>query len=326
MDRIDESERKKNSLSRREFLKIAAVGTGAFLVGNSLLGEYIDGLDPEIPQITDIISEYKIAWQARPWVWINLAIASGFINDRVIHPNEEISLIDLMGFDGMKDVPRDNTDPRKGYIAAQMSNPLKLDGWGYGLCLASTAIFRACLESPLRIMERGTHYDIYGDYFKDFPTGTDAAVFYPEPGDKLPKTDLKLMNPTDVDLKLGLNIFDAFGNLLQTPEKDTNEIWFKATYLDQLTRVLRKKINIVSGVELPRQYLPEEAFGNRKIVVQASISGHKPDYNTKMGPVKHGDSTVVNGVTQYVFERLLSIHDSIRGEMSFTEKFISQYR
>jgi len=322
---ISSPEKIKNSLDRRGFLKLASVGTGSFLVGNSLLGEWIENLNPDIPMLVDAISDYEIAWQARPWVWVNLAIASKFIDNTVIHPKEEVSLIKLLQFDNMANVPRINMDPRLGYVAAQMSNPLKLDGWGYGLCLASTAIFRACLESPIHITESGTHYDVYPDYFKDLPTGTDAAIFYPEPGDTIPQTDLKLLNPTDRDLKLRFQLFDAGGNELLIPDSSLSEVWYKATYLDQLVRILRSNIKESTNCELPRQFLPEEAFGNKKIIVRAGVVGAKPEYNVSLGPVKHGDSTIVDGVMQYAFNRSLTIKDVSGEERVFYENFVSQY-
>lgn len=309
-------------MSRRDFLRLSSLGLGGlFIGGNTLLGKYVSELDPDIPTVDDALSEYKIGWQARPWVWVNLAIASKYLNGFVIHPGEEVSLLKLLRFDQMSNVPHDNTDPSRGYIAAQMSNPFELSGWGYGLCLASTAIFRACLDAPIRITERNTHYDIYKEYFQDLPIGTDAAIYYPEPNDSLPKTDLKLINPTTNDLAIHFKLYDAFGGALPVPPHEVSELWYKATYLDQLVRILRKKVNEVSGLDLPSQFLPEQTFGNQKIVVQATISGKKPEYDVFLGPVRHGDSTIVDGVEQYSFKRELRI-----GEKLYQESFISQYK
>jgi hypothetical protein len=129
----------KSNISRKEFLKISGIGTGAFLISNSLIGEYLSKLEPEIEEVKDSLSDYKIAWQARPWVWINLAIASEKLDGTVIMPGEEISINKLLGFEDMQNIPRDNTDPQKGYIAAQMSDPTKLE-LGIWLCLGSTIL------------------------------------------------------------------------------------------------------------------------------------------------------------------------------------------
>jgi hypothetical protein len=316
----------KSKVSRRDFLKISGVGTGAFLISNSLIGEYLSNLNPEINPVKDALSEYKIAWQARPWVWINLAIASDKLDGTVIPPGKEISVNNLLGFDKMQNVSRENTDPQKGFIAAQMSDPAKLDGWGYGLCLGSTAIFRASLESPLLITKRGTHYDIYSDYFKDMPIGTDAAIFKPDPGDNLPETDLKLKNPTNFPLKLSFRIYDEFGQRLKPPSGDVSQLWYKASYLDQLVRVLRRKVDEKTGVQLPNQYLPEYTFGNKKIIVQSAIGGNTLDYSVNLSPVKHGASTMVNGIQQYAFSRELILRENNEEVKNYTENFISQYR
>jgi len=315
----------KSKLSRRDFLKVAGVGTGAFIISNSLIGEYLSKLDPQIEKLENSLSEYKIAWKARPWVWINLAIASEKTDGIPILPGQEISINKLFGFDEMDEVSRQNTDPSKGFIAAQLSDPSKLDGWGYGLCLGSTAIFRASLRSPLLITERGTHYDIYNNYFKDMPIGTDAAVFKPDPGDTLPETDLKLKNPTNTELILHFRIYDEFGKKLEPPKDNVSQMWYKASYLDQVIKVLRNKIESTANISLPDQYIPEYSFGNKKIIVQNGISGKNIPYSAKFSTVKHDDSTIVNGISQYAFTRDLTIYDN-QNISNFNEKYISQYK
>ncbi len=320
------SDGRKKGLSRREFLKMFGLATGAFVLGNSWLGEFVEGIEPELEAIPQALSEYQIGWQARPWVWINLAIAAQRLDGVRIAPHEEVSLNKLLGFDEMQGLSRENTDPRKGYIAAQMSDPSKLDGWGYGLCLGSTALFRACLDSPLEITERGTHYDIYPDYFKDMPIGTDAAVYKPDPGDPLPETDLKLRNPTDTPLSLHFGVYDVTGESLHPPEREVSQVTYKATYLDQLVRILRRKVETTTDAELPKQYLPEYVFGNRKIVVRAAVGGTYNDYQVNLSPVKHGDSTYDPkfGTTDYVFNRTLTLGKG-QGSRIIYEQFVSNY-
>jgi len=320
------SKERSHSLTRRDFLKIFGLGTGAVIIGNTWLGEYMDGLEPKLEKIEDSLSEYKITWQARPWVWINLAIASKRIDGVEISPGQEVSLNNLLGFDEMRSVSRENTNPEKGYVAAQMSNPSQLDGWGYGLCLGSTAIFRACLYSPLQIIERGTHYDIYKDYFKDMPIGTDASIFKPDPGDLLPETDLKLKNPTNRPLSLHFRIYDAFGNKLEPPDGEISEVWYKATYLDQIVRILRKKLDATTGLDLPRQFVPESVFGNQRIVVRSAVCGSGINYKVSLGPVKCGDSTYdpEYGTYDYIFTRSLTLDEGEKKRV-IVETFRSNY-
>lgn len=315
----------KPRVTRRDFLRLSGLGTGAFLLSNTLIGSYLSNLKPDIPKFNDSLSEYKIPWQARPWVWINLAIASQRIDGTLIQPGKEISINDLLGFEEMKNVSRENTDPRKGYVAAQMSDIYKLDGWGYGLCLGSTALFRAALYSPLLIPERGTHYEMYPDYFEDMAIGTDAAVFFPDLNDTIPETDLRFKNPTNSPLTLNFRIYDEFGRRLEVPAHELSQIWYKASYIDQIVRILRRKVKEQTSIALPKQFLPEYVFGNSKIIVQAAVAGKDVNYKVNVSPVKHGDSTIVGGVKQYTFNRELEITQAGENK-KYSENFISQYK
>ncbi len=310
----------KIRLSRREFLKLMGFGSGAFTLAslsNSLLGEVLDSIEPNLEKIPNCLSEYMIGWRARPWVWVNLAIASKFIGGLRIDPGKEFSLNQALRFKEMSNVSRENTDPNLGYVAAQMSDPTKLDGWGYGLCLASTAIFRAFLRSPLLVLERHTHFDIYPEYFRDpeYPLGTDAAIFYPDPGDNLPQFDLKFLNPTDKPVFLHFSVVDPFGEIILPPGRELSLFSYKAVYLEHLVRILRRELE-EKGAGLPSQYFPEDTLGNRKIFVRAAFSGEVEGYRVSLTSVRRD----MDG--NYFFQRELSLQN---GE-TFREVFVSEYK
>lgn len=308
---------KNNRLSRRDFLKLfgVVIATEAF---NSMLGQQWDSMVPTIEKPNHCLSQYDLAWQAKPWVWINLAIASERINNTIIKPGTTISLNDLLGFKEMQNVSRQNTDPAIGYIAAQMSNPLELSGWGYGLCLASTTIFRAALQSPLSILQRRTHYDIYSDYFsRDFPVGTDAAVYYPDTIDGIPEADLILRNNTDNPINMVYKVVDSSGKILKPPDAEVSDATYKASYLYHLIQILRKKIP-----KLPKQYVPEFTFENQKIVSSCAFVGPDIPYTVSISPVKKHDS----GSPYYFFNRKVTIKNTDGTKSEYREDHVSNYK
>lgn len=310
-------------ISRREFLKWLGTTMATLTAGeifNILIGERIEAQEPNLPPLgKDTLSQYVVAWNAKPWVWINLTLAAQKINGLKIPPGEELSLIEALQLNQMSHVPRTNTDPRQGYIAAQMSE--EIGGWGYGLCLASTATFRAALKSPLEIKTAGTHYDIYPDYFEDpeWPLGTDAAIFNPDPGDTAPKVDLVLKNPTNQEITLVFQVYDSGGRLLSPPDHQLSLAFYKANYIYHLVAVLRRKIDQLTGWELPRHYLPEYTLYNRRIIVRAGFTASSPEkinYQTYLTPPQPtGDS---HGNVS--FKRILILNGR-----RFTEVFTSQY-
>lgn len=315
----NDSKAKLGVISRRGFLIGIGSVIGAGLAANSMAGEFVKGSKPELPSLKNAISEYVIPWDARPWVWVNLAVASGFIDGTVIQPGQEVSTINMMKLDQMDLVSRENTDPRKGYIAAQMSNPTALDGWGYGLCLGSTALFRAALSSPLEITDRHTHYDIYPAYFEDLAEGTEAAVYSPDPGDTVPVVDLKFRNPTAEPLTLNFRIFDHTGQRLNTPQYEIPDAIYKATYMDQLIKILERRLKLLTGYEIPQQYAPQYMFGNKRIFVQAGVSGERTPYEVKMGRVNRMRDP--NNGVQYGFTRELKLPGNV-----ISERYLSEYR
>lgn len=303
-------------LSRRDALAVMFTGGLGLIAANSWLGRRISELDPYIPRVDNSLSEYSIAWDAKPWVWANLSIASELLNGQIIEPGQEMSVISALKLDQMEEVSRANTDPSDGYVAAQMSQGI--DGWGYGLCLASTSLFRAALDSPLLVTERATHFDIYPDYFSDLPIGTDAAIYEPDPGDNLPKTDLKFLNPTMEPVSLRFEVFDESGEKIKVPEEALPGFYYKGAYLDWGVNVARRELSERSGFELPPQFLPEYSFGNKRIVVQAAVVGTQTDYDV------HTSSVEQTNTGEYYFTRTLELGRQASGGV-YKESFISQY-
>jgi hypothetical protein len=106
-------------------------------------------------------------------------------------------------------------------------------------------------------------------------------------------------------------VYDEFGQRLKPPKDKVSQFWYKATYLDQIVRILRRKVDETTGVNIPKQYLPEYTFGNKKIIVQSAISGNSIDYSVDLGPVKHGDSTVAD-LRNIRFQEIYLLHKMMK--------------
>jgi len=314
-------------LTRREFIRLglAAALSTSIPVTNSLLGERVARSELESPLIAGSLARYQIAWDAKPWVWINLAEASEFLNSTVIKPGGTFSLIDSLRFDKMSGVSRENQNPALGYISAQMSNFNRLSGWGYGLCLASTTIFRAALQSPLQVLETTTHYEAYPDYFdQKWQLGTDAAVFNPDPGDLAPRVDLRLRNPTNSPIHLSYSVFDFSGNILKPPRQEISDAIYKASFLDHLTRVLRRMAKQKFEVNIPYQYVPQYTFGNKRIFSVAEIFSSDPvDFSFEISRSKAIPGDTNGNVT---FSRRLIVNSPSTETKQFTEHYRSRYK
>lgn len=312
---------KDKKVSRRDVLKMMVGGTAGLLL-NSAVGEWLERASPEIERPDNALSTYEIGWQARPWVWVNLAIAARHLDGLKIGPGEEVSLIKAIQLDKVGGLNPDNNDPREGYVAAQMSKVNELSGIGYGLCLGSTSLFRAALQSPLRITEQGSHNIRYDDYFNDMPVGTDAAVFFPTEGDTTPRTDLKIFNPTDKQMELRFGVYDEAGKKLDVPNREVPIAEYKASYLDMVVRLLQKKLNKQFGMNVPDQYFPQYMFGNKKITVAAAVVGERVDWNVNMSePTRVAD---INGEPNYELRRKLQIGKGNETK-TYEEVFRTQY-
>ncbi len=114
------------------------------------------------------------------------------LNGVLVSPRAEFSLLDTLGATLYKKLPSGD------YVA---TNGEDSNAYGYGICGASTATYRAALLGGFKITERKAHYKEYSNYL--FPYGglLDAAVYF----DVAAKTDLKFLNDSDSHLYMVSN-------------------------------------------------------------------------------------------------------------------------
>ena len=111
----------------------------------------------------------------------NMRVALKACNGSVIEPGAIWSFNDCTG---------DSNDPANGYKKATVINDRKLEeGYGGGICQASTTIFQAAAFANMGIIERHNHYWASGYAF----AGEDATIDYPN-------LDLQLRNNTDYQM------------------------------------------------------------------------------------------------------------------------------
>ncbi len=112
---------------------------------------------------------------------INMATALKACNGSIIEPGATWSFNKCTG---------DSNDPANGYKKATVITDRKLsEGYGGGICQASTTIFKAAALANMTITERYNHYWASGYAF----AGEDATIGYPD-------IDLKLTNPTSYQM------------------------------------------------------------------------------------------------------------------------------
>ncbi|HJY98291.1 MAG TPA: VanW family protein [Patescibacteria group bacterium] len=110
----------------------------------------------------------------------NVVLAASRINGTLIAPGEEFSFNETLG-----DVSQ-FTGYKQAYIISEGKTIL---GDGGGVCQVSTTLFRALLNSGIRVTDRTAHAYRVGYYEQGFPPGLDATVYGPSP-------DLKFKNDT----------------------------------------------------------------------------------------------------------------------------------
>lgn len=108
----------------------------------------------------------------------NIKIGAAKFNGLLLKPNEEISFNALLGEIG----------PQQGYLPELVIKKNKtIPEYGGGLCQVSTTLFRAAVNSGLKITERYAHaFPV--KYYN--PQGFDATIYPPHP-------DLRFINDTD---------------------------------------------------------------------------------------------------------------------------------
>lgn len=112
---------------------------------------------------------------------INMATALKACNGSIIEPGDTWSFNECTG---------DSNDPKNGYKKATVITDRKLEeGYGGGVCQASTTIFQAGVFANMGISERHNHFWASGYAL----SGEDATIDYPG-------LDLKLTNYTDYQM------------------------------------------------------------------------------------------------------------------------------
>lgn len=108
----------------------------------------------------------------------NIKIGAAKFNGLLLKPNEEFSFNEILGEVG----------PQQGYLPALViKNNKTIPEYGGGLCQVSTTLFRAAVNSGLKITERYAHAFPVAYYN---PPGFDATIYPPQP-------DLRFVNDTD---------------------------------------------------------------------------------------------------------------------------------
>lgn len=111
----------------------------------------------------------------------NMAVALKACNGSIVEPGKTWSFNECTG---------DSNDPKNGYKKATVITDRKLEeGYGGGICQASTTIFQAGVFANMGVYERHNHYWASGYAF----SGEDATIDYPN-------LDLKLVNPTQYQM------------------------------------------------------------------------------------------------------------------------------
>ncbi|MCR5653892.1 MAG: VanW family protein [Ruminococcus sp.] len=111
----------------------------------------------------------------------NMRVALKACNGSIIEPGETWSFNECTG---------DSNDPKNGYKKATVITDRKLEeGYGGGICQASTTIFQAGAFANMGIYERHNHYWASGYAY----SGEDATIDYPN-------LDVKLTNPTQYQM------------------------------------------------------------------------------------------------------------------------------
>jgi vancomycin resistance protein YoaR len=122
----------------------------------------------------------------------NISHASEKINATILAPGEEFS------FNGVLGDVSSYTGYKKAYIIKEGETIL---GDGGGVCQVSTTLFRAALDSGLKITKRSPHSYRVSYYEQGSKPGFDATVYQPYP-------DLKFVNDTNGHLLIQ-SFFDS---------------------------------------------------------------------------------------------------------------------
>jgi len=312
----------KSIISRRNFLKLLGLGgTGVTLalvnsgLYNLLQGETAaaKGVDNQKYPLSEFIDS---GYPTISWTRANLANAVKLLDGQIIKSGASFSLLDTLIPDPNK-IDYYNTDAAKGFVfGLDPGNPFERAP-ASGICKAATDLFRCSLSSPIKILESFTHNRVYSKhpYFKNYPYGTDAAIYLdPEAGIRY---DLVLKNPFDFPLVLNYKLYNKKGDRVK-PE----DLMEKLSFDDYSIGLWIKYIEGMQQVNLPvPPGVVPNLIGTKDITSQIYFtpqdkSSVVPGWRVSLqGPVKLKDG-------QYELSRTLDIS----GEQESVYKRVSNYR
>ncbi len=142
--------------------------------------------------IKDLIGEGRTSWRGSPSNRIhNLTLGANNISGNIVMPGQEFSALKAIGHVG----------PSTGFLQELViKNSTRVEPeYGGGLCQVSTTLFRAVINSGLKVTARTPH-SFRVSYYEP-PVGMDATIYDPAP-------DFKFIN----DMKTPILIWAIAGN------------------------------------------------------------------------------------------------------------------
>lgn len=134
--------------------------------------------DPEKLGLKELIGEGKTSWRGSPPNRIyNLKLGTKKISGAIVKPGEEFSTLKAIG-------PVDGANGWLKELVIKNKNQVSPE-YGGGLCQVSSTLFRAILNSGLKITQRTAH-SFRVSYYEP-PIGMDATIYDPSP-------DLRFIN------------------------------------------------------------------------------------------------------------------------------------
>lgn len=110
----------------------------------------------------------------------NITLGTNHLNGLLVAPGEEFSTVGALG----------EIEASTGYLPELViKNNITVPEYGGGLCQVSTTLFRAALDSGLKITARREHSFRVGYYEREVGPGLDATIYVPNP-------DFKFLNDT----------------------------------------------------------------------------------------------------------------------------------
>lgn len=157
----------------------------------------------------------------------NIQTGAAQFEQYIIQPNEVLSFWKVVGA----------PTPQNGFKKSRnLVQGVLQQGYGGGLCLLASLIYYQAIKAGLEIVERHHHsYDVYNDYNRCAPLGSDAAVAYGY-------LDLRIKNNTNAPIyfKVWVDGDKTISQLYSTLPLPTHNIEFKRN------RLAKDKMNITT--------------------------------------------------------------------------------